>query len=134
MAERFLRSESDEDLAWEGPRASSEGSVESSRSQPANLPSTAEERESELRDATEKLGAFGVSSPGRSDSLGAAPPRRLSRGKISFPATDQERLLRLEEQARGNPWHRVVQGNLIIKQGLITKRKVLICHFIMVSD
>ena len=38
--------------------------------------------------------------------------------------SEQERKQRLEEQARTNDYHRFVEGNLILKQGLVDKRKV----------
>lgn len=31
---------------------------------------------------------------------------------------------KVEEQAQNNVWHRFVQGNFILKQGLVDKRKV----------
>ncbi|CAL1278763.1 unnamed protein product [Larinioides sclopetarius] len=37
----------------------------------------------------------------------------------------EEMTQRLEEQAKNNPWHKFVQGNLILKQGLVDKRKGL---------
>ncbi|KAL3876578.1 hypothetical protein ACJMK2_034412 [Sinanodonta woodiana] len=39
--------------------------------------------------------------------------------------TDDERKRRLEEQAQKNEYHKFVEGNLILKQGLIDKRKGL---------
>lgn len=38
--------------------------------------------------------------------------------------TDDERKIRLEEQIKSNEYHRFVEGNLILKQGLLDKRKV----------
>ena len=38
--------------------------------------------------------------------------------------TEQERKERLEEQAKTNEYHRFTEGNLILKQGFIDKRKV----------
>ena len=40
--------------------------------------------------------------------------------------SEQERKQRLEEQARTNDYHKFVEGNLILKQGLVDKRKVSI--------
>jgi len=37
---------------------------------------------------------------------------------------DKERKERLEEQAKTNEYHKFVEGNVILKQGLIDKRKV----------
>ncbi|GIX69201.1 3-phosphoinositide-dependent protein kinase 1 [Caerostris extrusa] len=37
----------------------------------------------------------------------------------------EEMALRLSEQAKHNSWHKFVQGNLILKQGLVDKRKGL---------
>jgi len=51
-------------------------------------------------------------------------PRRLSRNRSVLPADDGERQSRLQEQAKNNPWHPIVKGNLILKQGLVSKRKV----------
>lgn len=39
--------------------------------------------------------------------------------------SEQERKQRLEEQAKTNDYHRFVEGNLILKQGLVDKRKGL---------
>lgn len=39
--------------------------------------------------------------------------------------TLEERRSRLAEQAKNNPYHRFVEGHLILKQGLIDKRKGL---------
>ncbi|KAL5019256.1 hypothetical protein ScPMuIL_004978 [Solemya velum] len=39
--------------------------------------------------------------------------------------TEEERRLRLEKQARENEYHRFVENNLILKQGLVDKRKGL---------
>ncbi|XP_064600441.1 3-phosphoinositide-dependent protein kinase 1-like [Liolophura sinensis] len=39
--------------------------------------------------------------------------------------TDDERKIRLEEQIKSNEYHRFVEGNLILKQGLLDKRKGL---------
>ena len=38
--------------------------------------------------------------------------------------TNEERKERLAEQARTNEFHRFTEGHLILKQGLIDKRKV----------
>ena len=38
--------------------------------------------------------------------------------------SEQERKHRLEEQAKTNDYHKFVEGNLILKQGLVDKRKV----------
>ena len=38
--------------------------------------------------------------------------------------TLEEHGLRLKEQEKSNKWHKYVEGNLILKQGLIDKRKV----------
>ena len=41
-----------------------------------------------------------------------------------FRISEAERKQRLEEQAKTNDYHRFVEGNLILKQGLVDKRKV----------
>ena len=38
--------------------------------------------------------------------------------------SDNERQEKLEEQRRSNAYHRFVEGNLILKQGYLDKRKV----------
>lgn len=38
--------------------------------------------------------------------------------------SDEEYILRLAAQEKENKWHRFVEGNLILKQGLMDKRKV----------
>lgn len=43
---------------------------------------------------------------------------------VHFRITDQERKERLAEQAKSNEYHKFTEGNLILKQGLIDKRKV----------
>lgn len=40
---------------------------------------------------------------------------------------------RIEDQAQNNTWHRFVQGNCILKQGLVDKRKVLTFDFSVFS-
>ncbi|ESP01382.1 hypothetical protein LOTGIDRAFT_111786 [Lottia gigantea] len=44
---------------------------------------------------------------------------------VYYSITEDERRQRLEKQARENEYHKFVEGNLIIKQGLIDKRKGL---------
>ena len=40
--------------------------------------------------------------------------------------SEDDRLKQLEDQKKNNVYHDLVEGNLIIKQGLIEKRKVCI--------
>lgn len=47
--------------------------------------------------------------------------------------SDEEYILRLAAQERENKWHRFVEGNLILKQGLMDKRKVGISGYWMRS-
>lgn len=44
--------------------------------------------------------------------------------KYVLQITEEERKERIEKQRRENKWHRFVQDNLILKMGLIDKRKV----------
>ena len=41
-----------------------------------------------------------------------------------FSVSDDERKKKLEDQAKNNAYHRFVESNLVLKQGLIDKRKV----------
>lgn len=51
---------------------------------------------------------------------------RISRShQHILDVTAEERAARLEKQAETNPYHRFVEGNLILKQGLVDKRKGL---------
>lgn len=63
------------------------------------------------------------------------PQRKISREKksntvprkrnISIQELSPEDIAqRLEKQIRENPWHQFTENNLIIKQGLVDKRKV----------
>lgn len=42
-----------------------------------------------------------------------------------LPLTEAERAERLAEQLKSNPWNGIVKGKLILKQGLVSKRKGL---------
>lgn len=44
--------------------------------------------------------------------------------KSILDITPEEMKQRLDQQAKTNSWHKFVQGNLILKQGLVDKRKV----------
>ncbi|XP_070580796.1 3-phosphoinositide-dependent protein kinase 1-like isoform X2 [Ptychodera flava] len=44
---------------------------------------------------------------------------------VVYPKTPEERRQRLEKQTRENKWHRFVEENLILKMGLVDKRKGL---------
>lgn len=50
------------------------------------------------------------------------------RSRNTIPASDSEREERKADQVKNNPWNAVVQGNLILKQGIISKRKVSLQH------
>ncbi|UYV70259.1 hypothetical protein LAZ67_7002299, partial [Cordylochernes scorpioides] len=57
--------------------------------------------------------------------MGLLPPAAPAHRKISaLGKSPQETEERLTRQARENPWHRFVEGNLILRQGLVDKRKV----------
>ncbi|XP_060581440.1 3-phosphoinositide-dependent protein kinase 1-like [Ruditapes philippinarum] len=51
--------------------------------------------------------------------------KRIGEILTSHLITEQERKERLEEQAKTNEYHRFTEGNLILKQGFIDKRKGL---------
>lgn len=51
--------------------------------------------------------------------------KRIGEIITSNVISEQERKHRLEEQARTNDYHKFVEGNLILKQGLVDKRKGL---------
>jgi hypothetical protein len=44
-----------------------------------------------------------------------------------FRVADDEKRRKLEEQSKSNIYHRFVEGNLILKQGFLEKRKVSMC-------
>lgn len=44
--------------------------------------------------------------------------------KSILDITPEEMVQRLDQQAKSNSWHKFVNGNLILKQGLVDKRKV----------
>lgn len=50
--------------------------------------------------------------------------QRPSRKTSMLDISPDEMAQRLEQQAKTNSWHKFVQGNLILKQGLVDKRKV----------
>ncbi len=50
---------------------------------------------------------------------------RLTRRGHIVDLTDEERRKRLDEQIRSNRYHRFVEGNLILKQGILDKKKGL---------
>jgi len=60
----------------------------------------------------------------------SSPNVELSKARAKIPDNDAERQVRLEEQIKSCPWHKVTNGSLIIKQGLVTKRKVKLLVFI----
>jgi len=45
--------------------------------------------------------------------------------KTMIPVDNEDRKNRIREQSKNNPWHPVAKGNLILKQGLVSKRKGL---------
>ncbi|XP_033630111.1 3-phosphoinositide-dependent protein kinase 1-like isoform X1 [Asterias rubens] len=51
--------------------------------------------------------------------------RDLNKPKYVIQFTKEERAARLEKQRRENKWHRFVEGNLVLKMGLIDKRRGL---------
>ncbi|GIX77741.1 hypothetical protein CDAR_303431 [Caerostris darwini] len=55
------------------------------------------------------------------EEVAAKPAKKFSILDIQ----PEEMALRLSEQAKHNSWHKFVQGNLILKQGLVDKRKGL---------
>jgi hypothetical protein len=51
-------------------------------------------------------------------------PKKYSRNPNNIlPQDDAEREERLEKQIKTNLWHNIVKGNLILKQGIVSKRK-----------
>ncbi|XP_014663195.1 PREDICTED: 3-phosphoinositide-dependent protein kinase 1-like isoform X3 [Priapulus caudatus] len=46
-------------------------------------------------------------------------------GMLNIPCSEEERESRKQNQACNNPWHKFVEGNLILKMGYIDKRKGL---------
>lgn len=108
-------------MRWEDhhARVSSEDGSEGSG------PITPSNENNDVNSAAQLLNTMNIDAQNRcnSECIGS-PPRRCSRGKMAFPLDVQERLTRLEEQAKSNEWHKCVKGNLILKQGLVTKRKV----------
>lgn len=50
---------------------------------------------------------------------------RINEPKSILDITDLERARRLEEQAKSNKWHPFAEGELILKQGFVNKRKGL---------
>lgn len=119
IAERFLRSTSEENIPWgDDHRISSEES-EGSPTTPAK-----NEDNPEVQGTTELLNTLNIAETRCNSECIGSPPRRCSRGKVVFPLDVQERGVRLAEQAKTNEWHKCVKGNLILKQGLVTKRKV----------
>lgn len=63
-----------------------------------------------------------------SPSVAKSPAARSSKRKpngYAFDMSDDERRSRSETQRRDNPFHRFVEGNLILKSGLVDKRKVI---------
>lgn len=60
------------------------------------------------------------------DEEGCVPNQQKPSKKTSIlDIPPEEMAQRLEQQAKMNSWHRFVQGNLILKQGLVDKRKGL---------
>jgi 3-phosphoinositide dependent protein kinase-1 len=59
--------------------------------------------------------------------------RDLSAIKINRVTNDDEKSRKLEKQANENEYHRFVEGNLILKQGLLDKRVVsmLVWHVLV---
>lgn len=124
IAERFLRSNSEENLPWDDQRVSSE---ESEGSEPLSSPTNNQD----VAGTTELLNTMNIDAQNRcnSECIGS-PPRRCSKGKVAFPLDAEERLARLAEQAKTNAWHNSANGNLILKQGIVSKRKV--CIYVMI--
>jgi hypothetical protein len=53
------------------------------------------------------------------------PPPPAKKGLIHFPENEQQLQARLLQQQKTQPqWHNLVDKKLILKQGLIDKRKV----------
>ena len=50
----------------------------------------------------------------------------MQKPKYVLDLTPEERERQLEQQRRECKWHRFVEGNLILKMGLVDKRKVSI--------
>ncbi|XP_060079631.1 3-phosphoinositide-dependent protein kinase 1-like [Ylistrum balloti] len=70
------------------------------------------------RDLVEKLLVIEPSLPGLSD-------RRVAEIITDTVISDDERKSLIETQAKENEYHKFVEGNLILKQGLVDKRKGL---------
>ncbi|XP_077980697.1 3-phosphoinositide-dependent protein kinase 1-like [Glandiceps talaboti] len=72
---------------------------------------------------------FGVGNIELQEKEGVASPQQVEEKKqrlsVLFPKTDEERRHRLEKQSRENKWHRFVEEHLILKMGLVDKRKGL---------
>ena len=49
---------------------------------------------------------------------------QMQKPKYVLELTNEERKQRLEVQRRECKWHRFVEGNLILKMGLVDKRRV----------
>ncbi len=60
-----------------------------------------------------------------SSSSSSSRPGSSRRGHVIPDLTDEERRRRLDEQIRNNKFHRFVEGNLILKQGILDKKKGL---------
>lgn len=54
-------------------------------------------------------------------------------GNHRFCTTEEERRTRFEKQRNENPFHRFVEGHLVWKSGLVDKRKVSFCGYLIVQ-
>lgn len=55
----------------------------------------------------------------------AVAPRRSSKKSVILHITDEDRQHRLAQQAKSNEYHKFVKGRLILKQGILDKKKGL---------
>lgn len=77
------------------------------------------------RQLTRLLGLDGQSgsAPVATPAPAAAAPRPRKRSGI-LQMNDEEKQHQLNQQRQNSRWHQLVEGNLIVKQGLVDKRKV----------
>lgn len=67
---------------------------------------------------SQHFGRINTDESGSSHSVDKEPFRYV------LQLTDEQRKERIERQRRESKWHQFVEGNLILKMGLIDKRKV----------